>query len=170
MAIASYGNLRTTTEGDADRLIILASTLTLAIGAADRLNPDAAVLSAALEFAAAHLPEFAAGRADPSYVRPDWLSVSSVGCEDTEEFVDGQWQPVNPRWKGLPGDKSADLELLASLRERQAQTVAALADLLNLNAATVRVRLKKLEQEGLVSKQGVNPTRWRISAAVLDSS
>ena len=102
-----------------DNLRSMASFLSIAHRASDRLPKDQDALMCALEFAEAALPEFVAGRQLAGYRLPEWTGLSDDWINSpVEELIDGKWAAVNPRWEGLPGDRSDHLELMALLREK----------------------------------------------------
>jgi hypothetical protein len=141
----------------------MAAFLAIANGASEQLPDDQPALSAALEFCRVYLPGFSES-GDKSGARPAWLEpFRQTKFGPTEEFVDGKWQPENPRWVGLPGDRSADLNIMASLREKTDQEVAELVQAGCGTARSIKVRLSRLEKQGFVKKSNAEPHRWALS-------
>ncbi len=136
--------------------------------AARRLPVDRSPLVCALEFAEAHLPEYRSDRLAPDYVMPGWISSTNgdeVGWQPggVEEEVDGKWGPENPRWVGLPGNRSANLEILAVLREKSPQTIDDLTSAGCGSPASVRTRLANLQKAGFVEQSFKVPSNWSLS-------
>jgi hypothetical protein len=152
-------------SGNTANSTYLAALLARCWDLAKCLPHDMDALSCALEFAEAYLPQYASDRAVPGYETPDWLlppGPSDWRQEPEEELVDGQWAVVNPAWEGLPGDRSADLNLMASLRAKSKQTVKDLAAQANVTDTTIRRRLIRLEGLGFVTKSDTRPEHYSL--------
>ena len=146
-------------------LTSLAAFLAKSAAVSRNLPTDKGALSCAIEFAAAHLPDFASDRAASDYEIPEWLKPHGPSDwirEAEEERIDGKWAPVNPRWVGLPSDRAAELDLMASLRDKPGQTVKQLERELNVTDTTVRARLARLEGLGFIAKSETRPERWSL--------
>lgn len=98
-------------------------------------------------------------RPRPSWLddRDDWDFSGPI-----EELVDGEFRPENPYWRGLPGDKSVELNILAALRDRPEQRCHELANAVGLSETHVRKKLSGLADQGSVEAKK-RPTRWSLS-------
>ncbi|WP_439626494.1 hypothetical protein [Shinella sp.] len=156
LAIAAFARSK-------EDLTQMAAVLAIANAASHELPGDQPALSSALEFCGVYLPGFTNG-SDRDGPRPSWLEpFRPAKYGPTEEFVDGKWQPENSRWLGLPGDRSADLNIMASLREKPDQEIADLVRADCGSARSIQARLSRLEREGFVIKSSSKPHRWVLS-------
>ncbi|SES44313.1 hypothetical protein [Rhizobium sp. NFR03] len=158
------GMILTSFARSGGKLPSMASYLSIAHSASERLPNDRDALLCALDFAQAALPEFATGRQLAGYRLPDWTGLSDDWINSpTEERIDGKWQPENPRWAGLPSDRSDHLELMALLRDGGRKTVFELNKATGHSHAKIRARLRAMERLGTVTCLDVEKQCWTLA-------
>ncbi len=146
----------------------IAALMSRAVEASQLLPKKCSNLICALEFAEAFFPDYANAPREPNYRLPSWLNWHDLTDWNPderaiEECIDGEWRPVNPRWKGLEGDNANALDIMAALRDKSRQTVVELAKALQLTDTTIRKKLARLEDLTLVSQDRARPSRWSLT-------
>lgn len=146
-----------------EKLTKLAGILALANAASNKFPSEQGALCSAIEFCSLYMEGLNWDDDKSGSVSP-WLEpFVPRKFGPTEIFIDGKWQLDNPRWEGLPGDRSADLNIMASLREKPGQEVAELVQAGCGSARSIQVRLSRLEKQGYVKKSNDKPARWSLS-------
>ncbi|MCA0339642.1 MAG: hypothetical protein LCH99_07885 [Proteobacteria bacterium] len=149
-----------------DELMTLAGILARANALSRKLPSDKGALSSALEFCDFYLPGFNPENSTHATQQAWLVSGDPSASESTEELVDGKWRRENPKWVGLHGDRAADLDIMAALREQSDRKVSDLVQAGIGCGHSVRMRLLRLERQGFVTKSRARPQRWSLTPNV----
>lgn len=142
-----------------DRTMVLASLLEDVTTVAPRIPAELTVLKAVQDFAAYALDPGPHWN-DPVErgVPAPWLglrehTVVQSFITPMTELIDDRWQAPNPKWSGLPYDRSATLRLLVHLREHDTATRHDLEEVLRpFGGGDVEDAIRQPIEEGWVDR------------------